>query len=894
MFAKKNPMIDKAGHEVSDGRTDVAADKPWARQEKMLSPIVAPTTLVMAVVMWSALVVFSLWTQRQQLDRTAEELARIDAVANLKKDMAIRKWAADMGGIFINESKAPNVDDLSEQERVFASRSDGVAFKLVALTPIHILLGIQNVSNKEFGRKERLTSLQLHNSANAPDEWEANALKSLEKGANMVTEALPRGGGHGLLRVMIPMRMDKECLECHRDTLVPVGGLRGGAAISLDLNAYRTAQEPTWRTIQYWHLGIWIMGLTTIYAFWFFSRRRAIEQARQEAERRENETAFSAMAEGAVITDAKGNILWVNDAFCRIFGYTREEAIGCTPRILKSGRHDDAFYREFWRQLTTTGHWRGELWNRRKTGEVFPEEISIQALRGTDGRIVRFISIFSDITERKRNEEELHKYRERLEDLVTQRTEELTVALDLAEAANRSKSVFLANMSHELRTPLNAVIGFSQLMDRDPELSKIQKRNLEIIGNSGGHLLTLINDVLELSKIESGKDALVVDEAGVVDLLRQVVAMMRVRAEQTGLSLRMETRNLPPTVFLDAVKLRQVLLNLISNAIKFTPAGEVLVRVDAETATNGDIRLHFAVSDTGIGIAPEDLERIFKPFEQAGTRHHHGGTGLGLTISREYVRMMGGELTVESAPERGSTFRFAIAVPACHTPAPKRDHIGVVVGVKPSDRGQRILVVDDMADARLLVRSLLEPLGFDVAEAEDGAGIEETVAVFKPELIFLDWRLPTVDGLEATKRIRAQADIVQPKIVILTANVLNESRPEALAAGADDFMGKPYDEDDLFALLERLLDIGFVRGETPAPATAPASTDIGAADLETLSAEERMNLVRAALSLNHEQIGMALDGVERENPALASKLRQLAEAMDYHRLWHVLGIAEAE
>ena len=192
------------------------------------SLIVAPATLILATVLWTLLAIFSLWMQRQQLDRTAVALARIDAVANLRKDMAIRKWAAQVGGVFINEAKAPNIDNLTEQERVFATNSIGENFKLVSLTPIHTLLGIQEVSNKELGRKERLTSLQLHNSANAPDDWESQALKSLQKGAEMVTEAVPRKGGHGLLRVMIPMRMDEECIECHRNTLVPVGGLRGG------------------------------------------------------------------------------------------------------------------------------------------------------------------------------------------------------------------------------------------------------------------------------------------------------------------------------------------------------------------------------------------------------------------------------------------------------------------------------------------------------------------------------------------------------------------------------------------------------------------------------------------------------------------------------------------
>ena len=370
-------------------------------------------------------------------------------IANLKKDMAIRKWAASVGGVFINADRVPDRNTGGTGTPV-RGEDGGAPFNLVSLTPIHILEAVQEVSNKEYGIKERLTSQQLRNRNNAPDDWEAKALKTLEGGAQMATEAIPRKGGHGLMRVMIPMRMEEECLECHRDTLIPVGGLRGGAVISIDLNTYRTVQEPTWRSIQYWHFGIWFLGLATISTSGFFARRRALEQERQSEERRENELAFSAMAEGAIITDAEGTILWVNDAFCSIYGFTRDEVIGKNPRILKSGRHDDTVYSNLWQQLKTVGHWRGELWNRRKSGEIFPEEISIRALRGHDGRIRRFISIFSDITERKQAEGELQKHREHLEDLVRQRTEELTVARDQAEAANRSK--YDLPRQHEPRT----------------------------------------------------------------------------------------------------------------------------------------------------------------------------------------------------------------------------------------------------------------------------------------------------------------------------------------------------------------------------------------------------------------------------------------------------------
>ncbi|MBS4098770.1 MAG: response regulator [Sulfuricella sp.] len=852
-------------------------------------------TVFLASLIWTLVVAVSLWSQRGQLNHTAESMAKIDATTNLKKDMAIRKWAASVGGVYIEANRLPRIDTLEEQDHVAGVKASGEPFKLVALTPIHILQAIQEVSNKEYGIKERLTSKQLRNRNNAPDDWEEKALKSLEKGAEIATEAVPKKGGHGLMRVMIPMRMEDECLECHRDTLVPVGGLRGGAAISVDLNAYRTAQEPAWRSIQQWHIAIWLLGLGTISAFGYFARRHAAEQERQSDVRRENELAFSAMAEGALITDAEGTILWVNDAFCTIYGYLRDEVIGRNPRILKSGRHDAAAYGQLWQQLKNVGYWRGELWNRRKSGEVFPEEISIRALRGHDGQIRRYISIFSDITERKRTDDELKKYREHLEELVRQRTEELTVARDQAEAANRSKSIFLANMSHELRTPLNAVIGFSQLMDKEPSLSETQQRNVEIINRSGNHLLTLINDVLELSKIESGKVSLVEEETSPAELLHEVTDMMRVRAQQAGLTLTLKVPDLPASAWLDAVKLRQVLLNLLSNAVKFTRHGGVLLKVDTAVLENDTARMKFTVSDTGIGISPEDIERIFEPFEQAGSPlSNMTGTGLGLTISRQYLQMMGGELSVESTPGAGSNFSFTLDLRTGETGVAPQYSPGRAIRLAEEDRGRRILVVDDIPEARMLFRDLLEPYGFVVAEAEDGVQVEAQVAAFKPDMILMDWHMPRMDGLEATRRLRSRRPEGQPKVVILTAYAFEENRHEALAAGADDFLRKPIRKDELCAVLESQLGISFLREETSTGEGSPPEAGLTPADLDGLSAEARRRFTHVVRELNPAKIAAELALIREENPELAARLSELTKTMQYRRLWQLLGIVALE
>ncbi|HTY98478.1 MAG TPA: PAS domain S-box protein, partial [Rhodocyclaceae bacterium] len=572
--------------------------------------------LVLAALAWSLLVFASLWTQRGQLDRTAESLARIDAIANLKKDMSIRKWASSLGGVYIEEAKVPNIDALSEAERLRATRIDGQPVTLVNLTPIHILLAIQAVGNKDFGNKERLTSLQLHNRANEPDDWEVNALKTLESGADMVTESVPRKGSHGLMRVMIPMRMEKECLECHRDTLVPVGGLRGGAATTVNLNAYRAAQEPTWQSIQYWHLGIWLLGLTLLYSVWSYSGRRALEQAKQEEERRENETAFAAMAEGAIITEADGRIRWVNDAFCRIYGYERDEVIGRTPRILKSGRHDEAFYKDFWHQLTTVGRWRGELWNRRKSGEVFPEEISIQALPGPNGKPVRYISIFSDITERKRDERKLKESEARLREL----------AEFLRRAREEERSHIARELHDELGQSLTALrIDLAWLRNRCQPLG-------ESVGERATSAIALVERTVDaVRRISEDLRPRMLDDLGLAAAVEHHVTQF---SERTGilcsLAMNREEFEIDQAV---ATAVFRVMQEALTNVARHAAAVNVAVRIEED-----DNSIHLSVRDDGRGFVESE-----------------GGNTFGLLGMRERIAALGGRLEIESVPDQGTS-----------------------------------------------------------------------------------------------------------------------------------------------------------------------------------------------------------------------------------------------
>ena len=321
------------------------------------------------------------------------------------------------------------------------------------------------------------------------------------------------------------------------------------------------------------------------------------------------------------------------------------------------------------------------------------------------GLPMRLVGSNYDITAHREAELELLRHRHHLEELVAERTGALSVAVSQAQAANRAKSVFLANMSHELRTPLNSVIGFSRLMAASPNMQADEKRNLAIIHRSGNHLLTLINEILELSKGEAGRLQPQTAVVALAPLLQEVMDMLGMRAEQQGLQLRLDCVAVPPAALLDATRLRQVLLNLMSNAVKFAGSGCVTLRVRGERLGGDDWRLAFAVSDTGIGIAREDQQRIFEPFVQADSAGPKDGTGLGLAISREFVQLMQGELTVESMPGQGATFRFSIPVQAARLPpqAPAPLCVPAPAGTPPALRVQDLALLSGDERAALLV-----------------------------------------------------------------------------------------------------------------------------------------------------------------------------------------------
>jgi PAS domain S-box-containing protein len=484
------------------------------------------------------------------------------------------------------------------------------------------------------------------------------------------------------------------------------------------------------------------------------------------------------------------------------------------------------------------------------------------------GKLAQVRVVFTEITEKKRIEDELREHRQHLEEMVATRTAELARARDQADSANRAKSVFLANMSHELRTPLNAVLGFAQIMSRDPQLAAEHRHELEIIDRSGRHLLALINDVLEISRIEAGRTTVQKEAFDLLASISVVEEMIRVRAEAKGLILRIDLADdLPSYVDGDAARLRQVLINLLGNAVKFTESGEISLRVRRGSCSE----ICFEVSDTGPGMAAEDVEEIFHAFHQTALGTAKGeGTGLGLTISRSYVRLMGGDLTVKTRLGEGSTFSFTIDLPVA--PSPLQEIVrGTVLGLVGERAAPRILVVEDQPDSRSLIVMLLEKTGFEVAEAANGLEAVEMFARWQPEFIWMDMRMPVMDGYEATRRIRAMPGGEAVRIVALTASAFHEDRDLIIGAGCDDVLSKPIDESAFFAAMETLAGVRYRYADTQQD-TALAN---GSVDVTSLPEALRTELHVAARALDIEATRLLIERVRAVDAVVADGLAAL-------------------
>jgi PAS domain S-box-containing protein len=532
---------------------------------------------------------------------------------------------------------------------------------------------------------------------------------------------------------------------------------------------------------------------------------------------------------------------------------------------------------------------------------------------GSDGRIEYLIHRVEDVTEfvrRKsepvsettelrarlgqmeadifRNSQQLRAANEQLHDT----NAELLKAKEQSEAANRAKSIFLSTMSHEIRTPMNAIMGYAQLMLRDPNLGAETKTNLKIIGRSGEHLLALINDVLDMSKIEAGRTELKPVTFNLSRLVDDLVAMFRLRAEAKGLRFEMVSDGeSAPYVEADEGKIRQVLINLLGNAVKFTQSGQVKLHVTLARKESNQLWMSASVEDTGPGVTEQEHEKLFEPFSQAKRGQTTlEGTGLGLAISRKCARLMGGDVTCSSIPGTGSIFRFEIPIAignagvAVRRSAPRR-----VAAIRAGQDAPRILVVDDQYENRDWLMKLLRSVGFSVREAENGEAAVRGWEEWNPRLILMDVHMPVMDGLAATRRIKADPRGKETAIIALTASAMQEDRRSVSQSGADDFLSKPCQEDELFEKIRTVLDIAYDYEESDVDVPSAAEVPLPPGKLGELPLELVKELLDATASGNKRLLDQLIVKVGETNDAnFAESLQALADKYEYDTLTRLM------
>ncbi|MDH5484415.1 MAG: response regulator [Gammaproteobacteria bacterium] len=522
----------------------------------------------------------------------------------------------------------------------------------------------------------------------------------------------------------------------------------------------------------------------------------AIMRDISERKAAEEELRIAAIAfnthEGITITDVNANIVKVNPAFTHITGYDENEVIGKNPRMLSSGRQDKAFYKNLWNELDNRGHWAGEIWNKRKNGEIYPEWLAITAAKNSQGKVTHYVANFLDISEQKNQQLQLHE-----------KAVELEKAKNIAEQASQAKSSFLANMSHEIRTPMNGVLGMAQLL-ADTKLNTEQQEYVDIIDNSGHMLLTIINDILDFSKIEAEKMTLEKVSVNLKQVGMDTIKMLSAKAHEKNIQLLFNyADDCPQYVIGDPGRLRQIITNLIGNAIKFTHEGHVLLDISCNSIENNQAELHLKIEDTGIGIPDDKKDLLFNSFSQVdeSTTRKFGGTGLGLAICKQLVQLMHGEIGIQNTQDKGSTFWFTISLPLLKNKT---------ILDRASLDNKRILVVDDNEINRQLLTEQLEHFKMQVTARDSAA--EALAELHKAhntsqffDLAIVDFMMPEMDGETLGTIIKNEPKFKNLPLILLTSAAQRGDSQRFKEIGFAGYLPKPVHRNILRQVLECVL-----------------------------------------------------------------------------------------
>ncbi len=598
--------------------------------------------------------------------------------------------------------------------------------------------------------------------------------------------------------------------------------------------------------------------------------RRQVEAERMLLDQRVRDQQFYTRSliesniDALITTDPRGIITDVNKQMEALTGCTRDELIGAPfKNYFTDPERAEAGIKRVLSESKLTDY---ELTARGRDGKETVVSNNASTFHDRDRKLQGVFASARDVTERKRYEQSLQQ-------------------------ANRAKSVFLANMSHEIRTPMNAILGFSQLMLRDQDLTPQQCQYLGTINRSGEHLLALINDILEMSKIEAGRTTLSLSTFDLPVLLKDLEMMFRVRTNEKKLAFSVEViGDVPQYIVTDINKLRQVFINVLGNAVKFTEQGGIGVRVHADREDVTEPYLRIEIEDTGPGISPDEQVKLFRQFEQTKTGQQAGtGTGLGLAISREFVRLMGGDITLNSQVGKGSMFVILLPLKAGEAQAVEgKEKPRHVLRLQSGQATCRVLIADDVDDNRQLLEQLLVPVGFEIRLATNGEEALREFELWRPHLILMDFRMPVMDGHEAIRRIRALDGGKEPKIIAVTASALDENRQDLMAIGADDFLSKPYREDELFQKIHHHVGVEFVYAEQPAAAPHEEATVLTPDSLAGWPQELIDAMRDAIITADLDQLLARIQNVEARDPHIARELRRLAESFQYQKLLDLL------
>ena len=612
-----------------------------------------------------------------------------------------------------------------------------------------------------------------------------------------------------------------------------------------------------------WKVVLALVFVIILIMYW----NRRLTMLNEKISRSESHTRslLESVGEGVFGVDINDRLTFINPMGLSMLGYTKEELFGKNiHKIIHHSHFDGSKYLvdECPMHLTLIEKKpyyidNEVLW--RKDGSSFSVEYRSTPI-WRDDKVIGTVVAFSDITDRKKAEQEVYQAKEQ------------------ADMANQAKSIFLANMSHELRTPMNAILGYSQLLCHDENLSNEQLNSLNSIKRSGKHLLDIINDILDMSKIEAGKIEVYPSVISLINLIEDIRSLWTMHTLEKGIKFELNIQEeVPHTIFADDLRMKQVLLNLLSNAVKFTNEGIITLEVTTQKLQKDQIELHFTVKDTGIGIKADKIDSIFMPFEQANREMSSLGTGLGLAISRKLVELMGGEIKVESVIGKGSIFSFFILTKALNKQADNHNYKKLarkILHLKPEQSRTKVLVVDDIQSNRDILCNMLKLVGFITIEAKNGHEAIEQFKKSTPDIILMDLKMPVMDGLESTKTIRSMENGKKIPIIGVSASVMKNEQQEMIDIGMNNVLEKPIMEEVLFEILKEYLDVEYIYEKDDISIT---KEDLPLEEIDTLIKEK---LHKAVISGDIDKLLALSAEMSSLYPVAASKIKEKTNAFD--------------